>query len=138
MSGRRRGAGGDTGSGSVVAVGVCAALLSLLLVVLSLATAVVARHRAESAADLAALAGADVVVGRATGDACTRAAAVARAQGAALACGVDADGVVTVTAAVTPAGLAGLLGPARATARAGQAGAQATSGEAVPAGVAVQ
>jgi secretion/DNA translocation related TadE-like protein len=119
----------DGGSGSVVVVGACAALLSLLLVVLALASAVVARHRAEAAADLAALAGADVAVGRATGDPCARAAAVLHAQGAAAGvCAVAADGSVTVTALVPAAGAAGLLGPARATARAGQA----TSGDAVP------
>ncbi|PRY16080.1 Rv3654c family TadE-like protein [Kineococcus rhizosphaerae] len=119
--------GGEEGSGSVLAVGTCAALLSALLLVLALASAVVARHRAEAAADLAALAAADVVVGRAAGRPCARAATVAAAQGAELsACAVAGDGTVAVTALVRPAGVAGRFGAARASARAGQA----TSGEA--------
>ncbi|WP_343077916.1 Rv3654c family TadE-like protein [Kineococcus aurantiacus] len=106
----------------MLAVGVCAATLSALLLALALTSAVVARHRAEAVADLAALAAADVVVGRAAGQPCARAAALARGQGAdLLACAVAADGSVVVTAAVRPAGLAGRLGPARASARAGQA-----------------
>lgn len=103
-------------------LGICSALISLLLLVLALCGAVLARHRAEAAADLAALAGADVVVGRAAGDPCARARQVLLAQGAAPSgCVVAGDGSVLVGASVRPSGLAGVLGPARARARAGQA-----------------
>lgn len=112
----------DKGSGSVLVLGVCSGLVSLLLLVLALSSAVLARHRAEAAADLAALAGADVVVGRAAGEPCARAEQVLLAHGAASAgCVVADDGSVLVSATVSPSGLAGVLGPARAQARAGQA-----------------
>ncbi|WP_432561546.1 Rv3654c family TadE-like protein [Kineococcus sp. SYSU DK003] len=113
----------DEGSGSVLAVGLCAVLLSGVVLGLGVGSAVVARHRAEAAADLAALAAADVVLGRADGDPCTRARVVLAAHGAgAQGCAVAADGSVTVTATVR----AGVLGTARASARAGQAAPQAT------------
>lgn len=124
MSGRgsRRGSGRDGGSGSVLVVGICAALVSGLLLALAVGSAVVARHRAAAAADLAALAGADVVLGRAAGDPCARALAVLAAHDAASGgCVVAGDGSVTVTAQVAAGGLAGLLGSARSSARAGQA-----------------
>lgn len=82
--------------------------------------AVIARHRAQAAADLAALAGAaDVPAG--TDTACAHASAVAQAMGAtAAACAVDGlDVVVTVEASTTL-----YLSPmrtARAVARAGPA-----------------
>lgn len=85
--------------------------------------AVIARHRAQSAADLAALAGAlDLPVG--ADAACARASALARSMQAAHAdCVVDdLDIVVTVDMAVT-FGRWG-VGPARASARAGPVSAQ--------------
>ncbi|NAZ82554.1 histidine kinase, partial [Kineococcus sp. R8] len=112
---------GDAGSGSVLVLGVCAVAFSLLLAVLGLGAAVTARHRAESAADLAALAGADVVLGRAPGQPCVRAGAVLAAAGAAVvSCAVAADGSVAVTATVAVAGRFAGLGAARASARAGR------------------
>ena len=112
----------DEGSGTVLTLGICAVLASVLLIVLALAAAVLARHRAEAAVDLAALAGADVVVGRAPGDPCVRAEQVLRAYGAdGVGCEVAGDGSVLVSAVVRPPGLAGVLGVARAQARAGQA-----------------
>ncbi len=84
-----------------------------------LAGAVAARHRAESAADLAALAAAQNVV-YGVGQACSRAASVARAGGAGLQrCTVN-QWVVTVSVRIPLSGpLAGMS--ARATARAGPA-----------------
>ncbi|ABS01971.1 Rv3654c family TadE-like protein [Kineococcus radiotolerans] len=112
----------DTGSGGVLVLGTCAGLVPVVLLVSALGGAVLARHRAETAADLAALAAADVVVGRAVGDPCERARRVLTAHGADDAgCAVAGDGSVLVAATVRAPGLAGRLGPARARARAGQA-----------------
>ena len=84
-------------------------------------SAVIARHRAQAAADLAALAAA-VHLADGTGAACTKASALARAMRTAVTqCVVeDLDVIVTVDAQV-PFGRMG-VGPARATARAGPAG----------------
>ncbi|WP_432491697.1 Rv3654c family TadE-like protein [Kineococcus gypseus] len=131
-----RRAGGDDGSGAVLLLGVVAVALALLLAVAGLGAAVLARHRAQAAADLAALAGADVVVGRVpapAGGACARAQGVLRAHGATGSCALAADGTVRVSAEVVVGGpLAALLAgtPARAPARAGPAGAEATGAEA--------
>jgi len=97
-----------------------AALLWVTVAGACLGAAVVARHRAQAAADLAALAAAARLPAGATG-ACARATAVARRMGAAAArCEVDGlDVVVTVDVAV---GWAGPIGTARAAARAGPAG----------------
>ena len=85
-------------------------------------SAVVARHRAQGAADLAALAAAgDLVDGAAT--ACTRAAGLARAMRTTMAeCVIDHLDVVVVVEATVGLGRFG-VGPARATARAGPADA---------------
>ena len=70
----------DSGVATVVAAGAAAVLVLLLLLVVDLGTAVASRHRAESAADAAALAGAaEGVRGRDVG--CARAEAVAAANG---------------------------------------------------------
>ena len=72
--------GDDDGFATVLAAAAVAVAVALLVLGLVLAEAVVDRHRAESAADLAALAGAsDAVSG--TDTACGRADAVARANG---------------------------------------------------------
>lgn len=116
------GASDDAGSGTVLVVGLVAVVASLAVALALLAQATVARHRAEAAADLAALAAADVLLGRAPGDACGRAERVAALNGARLvACRPAGDGSVVVDAVVTPGGAAGALGAARATARAGPA-----------------
>ena len=83
-------------------------------------SAVIARHRAQAAADLAALAAA-VHLADGTDAACTQASALARAMRTALTqCVVeDLDVIVTVDAPV-PFGRLG-VGRARATARAGPA-----------------
>ncbi|WP_406091538.1 Rv3654c family TadE-like protein [Kitasatospora purpeofusca] len=119
---RSRGRRSDTGSATVwLLAGVllgCVAFTAAL----SLGVVVGARHRAESAADLAALAAADRLLVDADGG-CARARAVAVAQAAAVvSCVADlpAD-AVEVVAEVPVTGLPVRLpvGPARARARAG-------------------
>ncbi|GAB2692695.1 Rv3654c family TadE-like protein [Thalassiella azotivora] len=119
--GRLRAWRGDTGSGTVLVVGVVAALGIVLASLVGLVSVVSARHGAQAASDLAALAAADVSTGRRPGDPCAVAAAVSGRNGAALA-GCRVDGAdVHVQVEVRPAGLAGALGPARARATAGPA-----------------
>ena len=81
-------------------------------------SAVIARHRAQAAADLAALAAAQHLADG-TGAACSQASAVARAMRTAVTeCAVeDLDVVVAIDAAVSLGRIG--VGPARATARAG-------------------
>ena len=74
----------DRGSVTVLVAAACAALVGVLVLGLYLAAAIIARHRAESAADLAALAGAGAQA-RTEGEACVVAAGFARANGAELA-----------------------------------------------------
>ncbi|MER6359407.1 Rv3654c family TadE-like protein [Kitasatospora sp. NPDC001527] len=112
----------DTGSATVWLLA-CALLGCLACTAgLSVGAVVGARHRAESAADLAALAAADRLLLDADGG-CARAEAVAAAQEAAVvSCAVDrAADAVEVVARVPVAGLPLRLagGPARARARAG-------------------
>ena len=107
----------DRGSATVVAAIFLAALLAVVVVVLQLAGAVIARHRAGSAADLAALAGAGVVVVD-PGSACARAGSVAAANGARISsCEVqDWDVLVTTEVDVRIGVFAGTAaGRARAT-----------------------
>jgi secretion/DNA translocation related TadE-like protein len=99
--------------------------VGLLIVVVALASAAagaaaVARHRAQSAADLGALAGAiRVIDGPVT--ACVQARTIATANGARLvACRLDGFDVI-VTVEVVPSGVAAVAGVATASARAGPA-----------------
>jgi secretion/DNA translocation related TadE-like protein len=110
---------GDGGSATVAAVGVIAVLVLLTGSGLTLSSAVLASHRARSAADLASLAGASALMrGEPTGAACARAAAIARRGGAELvSCRAAGPGTLTVRAGVRPS--LGILGPAGASARAG-------------------
>lgn len=105
----------DRGFATVAVLGLGAVLLALAVLVSALGTVAVARHRAASAADLAALAGARHVV---DGGACRAAARTALAQAAALeSCRVDGPSVsVQVGVRV------GTWGTARARARAGPTG----------------
>ncbi len=108
-------------------------LASGLLVVLlgaamaGVGAAVVARHRAQAAADLGALAGAlHGLAGE--GEACDRAASIVAANGARIVtCRLDGLDV-SVTAAVSPAGYAALAGTAQASARAGPADVETVAG----------
>lgn len=75
--------GRDRGSATVWVATAVTVLCAVFAVVLAMGQAVVARHRAGSAADLAVLAAADNAL-RGTATACAKAAEVARAQGAAV------------------------------------------------------
>ncbi|MFI6661961.1 Rv3654c family TadE-like protein [Streptomyces sp. NPDC050523] len=92
------GRGGDRGSATVWSVGAVAVLCVVFGVVLALGQAVVVRHRAAGAADLAALAAADHWAdgGRA---ACDRAGRLARAQSSRLVRCVVVGEISDVTAA---------------------------------------
>jgi secretion/DNA translocation related TadE-like protein len=108
----------EAGSASLIAAAMCAVLLAITVGGAQVGAAVVARHQAQAAADLAALAGAaSVPAGKE--QACARAAALAQAmRTVAVACAVDGlDLVVTVEAALALR-LIG-AGDARAVARAG-------------------
>ncbi len=108
----------EHGSVTVVAAAMVVVLLTVTGGVAYLGAAVVARHRAQAAADLGALAGA-ARVPAGVGAACTQAQAVARAMRAETAgCEVD-DLDVVLTVEVGSAG--GRFGTARAAARAGPA-----------------
>ncbi|MGD1224750.1 Rv3654c family TadE-like protein [Streptomyces krungchingensis] len=97
-SGRAEGDASDAGSATVWTVGAIAALCVVFGAVLAMGQAVVVRHSAAGAADLAALAAADHWMDGGTG-ACALAERVARAQGARLVrCGVEGE-VSDVTAA---------------------------------------
>lgn len=95
-----------------------AVLLAVTFGAVQVGSAVIARHRAQAAADLAALAAASLVPAGLSA-ACEKAAAVARAMGTAVnSCTADAlDVTVTVDAPVPLA--PHTIGPARAVARAG-------------------
>jgi secretion/DNA translocation related TadE-like protein len=111
----------EHGSASLVAVAMMVVLLAVTIGGVCVGSAVIARHRAQAAADLAALAGAGQLADG-TAAACTRAAAVALGMNVDVTeCVVeDLDVVVTVDATVA----FGHLGTdrARATARAGPVG----------------
>ena len=103
----------EHGSATLVAVAMMAVLMAVTVGGFYVGSAVISRHRAQAAADLAALAAAARLP--AGGDsACGQAAAIAKAMGVSVAdCTVDElDVVVAVTA-----------GRARAAARAGPADA---------------
>ncbi|HRQ00140.1 MAG TPA: flp pilus-assembly TadE/G-like family protein [Terrimesophilobacter sp.] len=93
---RRRQRAGDRGAASVLAVGILSALFALLIALVPLYAALIERQRVAGAADAAALAAADVAVGREPGLPCTVARFVAEANTTTLdACVVDGY-VVTV------------------------------------------
>lgn len=107
----------ERGSGTVLALGAVGALVAVLAAVLLLGGVVAARHRAESAADLAALAGA--VALQRGGDPCGEAARLGAANGATVRCAVDGSDVVVEAGAPTPAAARALAARAVARARAG-------------------
>jgi secretion/DNA translocation related TadE-like protein len=108
----------DRGSGTVLVLALSTVLVMVGMLLAALAAVGVARHRAASAADLAALAAADrALVGERA--ACAAAARAARAVGADLeACRLTGD-IADVVAVVQPPGAIGRLGAARGVARAG-------------------
>ena len=111
---RRRSRCDDRGSATLVAAGIVAVLLWVTGAGVYLGSVVVGRHRAQAAADLAALAGA-AQLPSGVAAACTRATAVARKMRVDDArCEVDdLDVVVTVHVVVV------FAGTAKAAARAG-------------------
>jgi len=109
---------GDSGVATVWAALAIAVIMSVTVVGVQLGAAVVARHRAAAAADLAALAAAGWAVNGAEA-ACARAGDIARAMGATLA-GCALDGwEAQVTVQVRPPFLPLVDGVAEARARAG-------------------
>ena len=123
-AGRRAGgpgAGRERGSASVLVLALAVVLVLVGAVLVAAGGAVVARHRAQSAADLGALAAAQRAPDGPS-DACAAARAVVEAVGARVEeCelqGVDA----VVAVAVDLRGRMAALGPARGSARAGRAG----------------
>jgi len=112
--------GGERGSGTVLVVGVVAALAVLMVGGLLVAAAARAAQHAATAADLAAIGGAQAQV-LGDSDACAAAGATARANGARLlGCAIHDDDSVQVSVTVPVHLLWGLgSSDATATARAG-------------------
>jgi len=109
----------------VVAVAMMAALLTITVACVCLGSAVVARHRAQSAADLAALAAAGGLAHGAQ-SACAHAVAVAEAMRTAVA-GCSVAGLDVVVAVDVKVALGRLgIGTARAVARAGPVASRLT------------
>ena len=116
----------DRGVGEVLVALVAVVVLGCSVVVGCLAVGVATRHRAELAADLAALGAARELSGATGGAALARACARARALasdngGTLVACSASGE-VVVVTVRVRPPGWLGRLGSSAAEARAGPAG----------------
>ncbi|WP_336885419.1 Rv3654c family TadE-like protein [Arthrobacter sp. FW306-2-2C-D06B] len=87
----------EYGSGTILAVALGLAVMICMAAAFMLAQAVAMGHRAASAADLAALAGADAARGLTTGDPCVVASETAARQGASLsACTVGEGGIVEI------------------------------------------
>jgi len=110
-------AGGEDGSGSIWILGIGLALLVLLGVVATAGAMIMARHRAETAADLGALAGAGHAVegGQA---ACAAAGRIVTANGGSLVgCRLEAFDLIVTVEVRGPRG----WGVSRASARAGPA-----------------
>ncbi|WP_370117783.1 Rv3654c family TadE-like protein [Streptacidiphilus sp. MAP12-33] len=122
MRGRRH-RNSDAGSATIWLLALLGLVAFAATAALAVAGAIAARHRAESAADLAALAAAGRLL-LDPGQACAEAASIASAQGATLqACVIRADALedsVEVDVSVpSPGGLVPGLPPARGRARAG-------------------
>lgn len=115
---RLRLAGDERGSASLVAVALITLLVTVTVAGVQVGSAVVARHRAQAAADLAALSGAAAIAGGARA-ACAHAGSIARTMRATVVdCSVD--GLDLVVSVEVPLELKPwTVGPARASARAG-------------------
>lgn len=118
MSGRD--IGDDRGSSTVLALGLIAVMLSLMIGGLAVLSAVRAAHVARSSADLAALAGAtEYQETRVRGAACAEARRIARRHGSRqVSCSVTSGGVVTVTTSVPITHRLAGVGPDHAEGRA--------------------
>ncbi|MDP9903778.1 Rv3654c family TadE-like protein [Arthrobacter bambusae] len=107
----------ENGSGTILAVALGLVVMACLAAALTLAQAMAMAHRAASAADLAALAGADAARGLTTGDPCLLASETAAQHGASLtACTVGVGGIVEVR---TEPDRGAVFGTATGRARAG-------------------
>lgn len=112
----------ERGSNTVTSLGLVCVLLVLGLTMAGLVGVVSANHRAATAADLAALAGADAARGLSRGQPCTVAAAVAGRNGASLAgCALPSElsGTVDVRVTIPIEGPFAFLGSAEGLSRAG-------------------
>jgi secretion/DNA translocation related TadE-like protein len=125
LAGQGDAPGGDGGSATVWVAVLCLTVWAVGLAATGVGIALVARHRAESAADLAALAAARAAAGG-DPDACAQARRVAGAGRARVArCQPASDGSVLIVTEVAVPGLPGGAArwadvpPARARARAG-------------------
>ena len=107
---------GERGSATVWVVALAGVLAVIGVAAVLVGTAVVGRHRATTAADLAALAAAERAV-RGDAGACAVAGEVAAANGAGLTACTVGDGAVVEVAVAVPVRL-GPLGVSRAGARA--------------------
>lgn len=117
-SGSGTGLGTESGSATIWVLTASGLVLAAGLLVTLLSVAVLTRHRAEAAADLAALAAADAALqGRAA--ACGRAGRVAAAGGATLVSCVLVNATAEVVVRLPPTGLLGRLPPVSARSRAG-------------------
>nr|WP_040521865.1 Rv3654c family TadE-like protein [Gordonia araii] len=116
--------GDEDGSATVVGVAVVACLVAVTIALAHVGTAVLARHRAASAADLSALAAASVLLGG-SADPCATATRIVRAQGYSQmridSCVIDGEDVVVEVALPVGLGRFGVR-TARARARAGPVG----------------
>lgn len=115
---------GERGSATVVGIGAVLALLALTAAAVQFGAAVITRHRAEAAADLAALAAAAYLVnGDAT--ACDQARRVAGRMTVRMVACEPSGWEVSVEIEAAPPGFLDRFGVARAMARAGPAPAEA-------------
>ncbi|MBD3143295.1 Rv3654c family TadE-like protein [Microbispora bryophytorum] len=105
----------ERGSATIWTVALMAAVWAVAMVAVQVGVARVARHRAQSAADLGALGAARVALA-VPDEACDRAQAITSANGASLRSCSLSDGVAEVAVAVRF--VVPLLGPATATASA--------------------
>jgi len=106
----------DRGSATIAAAFACLALTALMALIVYVGAAISARHRAQAAADLAALAAAG-----ATSDQCAAASRIATAMDADVAgCTIDGTDVVVRTRITVRLGMFGIK-TAQAAARAGPA-----------------
>lgn len=109
---------GDRGSAGILVLALAFVVALVGALAASVGAVAVARHRAASAADLAALAAADRVL-QGPSVACAAAGVAARAVSARLdSCRLEGD-VADVVVAVRPAGAVGSWGVARSHSRAG-------------------
>lgn len=111
----------EEGSGTVLTLGIIAAVLILTVLALGVAGAHAANRRAATAADLAALAAADTLRGFNTGEPCEVAAHIARENGAQLVACTFPERIETVDVrvGVPITGPFAFLGSVNGTARAG-------------------